>query len=361
LFPLTKQVLGNAQQLQLALNTDSQHTQLHIQHEQAQQEPQTVYLIDAGKVHKPLQTLVLDWEGEDGQLITIEVLSSDNLKDWQSMGQGVVLKTATGQQSILQNTIQMMTASHARYYQLVPMLKAGASFRLKLVQAQYQKVVALSRHTLWQDLKWLKREQGKNGQVNIEYEALGHYPASYLNVVLPDDNTIAQVKVFARNSTQAPWQWVSSASLYRILKQGNAFSNPDIQISQKEARYWRLQFDQSGGGVGQRNPKLRLGWRPHTVVWNARGQGPYVLKVGQPVTPMNTLVLSDLMPDYTLETLKLLPTSTLRSIDPTPVSVGSTWVSPPDYKRWLLWAGLLIGVAVLIGMAWSLFKTTKSS
>ena len=37
----------------------------------------------------------------------------------------------------------------------------------------------------------------------------------------------------------------------------------------------------------------------------------------------------------------------------------NAWTSAPDYKSWLLWAGLFLGVLLLAGMAYSLIKTER--
>ena len=38
---------------------------------------------------------------------------------------------------------------------------------------------------------------------------------------------------------------------------------------------------------------------------------------------------------------------------------ASTWVAAPDYKTWLLWGGLVLGVLLLAGMAYSLIKSER--
>ena len=361
-FPLSEKAMTNTQQLQLALGTSGNSTQLNIQQHQATTQEKTVYLVDAGKGHADLHTLLVDWQGEDGQFITVEVLASDDLKDWNSVGQGVLLKTTSQGNTILQNTITMDYANQARYYQLVPQGVAGELFKLTSVKAHYQRTTQVTGRALWQDLTWLSRSEDGKGQVNVDYEAMGHYPATAIQVALPEQNTITNVHVLVRNNANDPWMLLSAASLYRTVKQGKPVNNPDIVIRPHEARFWRLQFHQASGGIGQQNPGLRVGWAPQTVVWNARGQAPYTLQVGHQPSMSNVLALDDLMPHYTQEKLQQLPKAALTFTANASVSASPTqsaWVSPPDYKRWLLWAGLLVGVLVLAGMAWSLLKTTN--
>jgi len=362
LFPLSEKAIANTQQLQLALATSGDSTQLNIQNNAVVSQDKTVYLVDAGKDHPALQTLVVDWQGEEGQFINVTALASDDLEHWSTIGQGVLLKTTSEGQTILQNVIRMDYPSKSRYFQLVPQLQTSATLKLLKVEAQYEQTSQVTSQALWQELTWLKREDDGHGQVNIDYEALGYYPATAIKIGLPEQNTITNVHIFVRNNLNDPWMLLSAASLYRTVKQGKPVVNPDIVIQPHEARFWRLQFHQTSGGIGQQNPVLQLGWVPNTVVWNARGQGPHTMQLGQQPSMTNRLALADLMPQYTQEKLKQLPKATLTAVDGAPTdAVQSSWVSPPDYKRWLLWAGLFVGVLVLAGMAWSLLKSSKQT
>jgi len=59
--------------------------------------------------------------------------------------------------------------------------------------------------------------------------------------------------------------------------------------------------------------------------------------------------------------MRTLPKASVQVSDDYRSPTQSAWVTPPDYKRWLLWAGLLVGVLVLAGMAWSLLKSSKQN
>ena len=354
LFPITEQALANSKALSIRLNEGGNSQAVDVYMQEEARPKQHIYLVDAGKDHKPLQNLVVDWQGEDGTLLQIEVLASDNLNDWSSIGQGVVLKTSANGSTILQNTLQMDYSNQARYYQIQPKQR-NAHFQLNSVNAQYEVISEHSPETLWQPLQFIQRTQEK-GVIHLDFEALGHYPASFLNIQLPQQNTITQVQVLVRNHNNDPWQLISTASLYRLNKQGNVSQNPPLTISVSTKRYWRLQFNEASGGLGQENPTLSLGWLPDTVVWNARGNGPFQLIVGEPNPTSNRLNIESLIPDFNIEKVKQLPFASLTTnanLAPT----ANSWATTTDYKRWLLWAGLLLGVALLAGMAVSLLKT----
>lgn len=356
-FAITENVLLNTQKLQLAMSG----TQVNIQHNLPSTTEKIMYLVDAGKDHPALQTLQVDWQGDAGQLIQVDVLASNDLKNWQPVGRGVLLNTHKDGQAILQNTLRMDNANNYQYYQLVPQLAANTPFKLKGVDAQYHRIKPMGSPMVWQALSLQTQTKNSQGQLMFDYEALGHYPATAMRVELPVRNTITQMTVFTRNHSHDPWQRITTASVYRTVKAGQETRNPDVLIPINEARYWRLQFHQAGGGIGQQTPSLSLGWVPHTVIWNARGPAPFTMQVGHQPKLTNRVMLHELVPENHQPTMRTLPKASVQVSDDYRSPTQSAWVTPPDYKRWLLWAGLLVGVLVLAGMAWSLLKSSKQN
>jgi hypothetical protein len=182
-----------------------------------------------------------------------------------------------------------------------------------------------------------------------------------LQINLPQTNTITNVTISVRNKTNEPWTYLTNSGLYNMTQQGNTLTNPDIALSTTTARYWQLQFNQAHGGISEANPSLSVGWLPDTIVWNARGEAPFSLNVGEKPDFVNKVSISDLMHNVEIEKIKKLPQAKLiNSSDKntnTIVNKQNTWASTPDYKTWLLWSGLLLGVMLLAGMAYSLLKT----
>lgn len=319
---------------------------------------QTLFLFDLGKEHEPLNKLKLDWQGAENKFIHVEALGSDDLKDWISLGYAVLLKANGEGQAILKNTVSFNHATQARYLQ-IRLVEPDDGFKLSSVSTEYSKTQTLALPYLWQDLKFLNRTQIDQGEINIDFESLGRYPASQIKIALPQQNTITSVRILVRNNTDAPWREISYASLYRLSKQGTESINPDTVINSTVARYWRLQFSQASGGLGAENPKLTLGWLPQTLVWNARGQAPYRLTLGETSTVVNAVNIASLIPDYSIEKVQALPQANLRTQDNMPSAVNA-WESATDYKRYLLWAGLGLGVLLLAGMVRTLLKDKAS-
>ena len=366
IFPIKESALGNPNELRIHLQKGAGNTSLDIVSSDgetgASKRTNVIYLLDAGKKHAPLETISVDWQGVDGKLLTLEVLTSNDLQSWSHAGNAVLLKTANANNSILQNTISLDSPTEARYLQIRATEPSGTSFKLTKANAEYSKVQSITPKLVLQTIQLIERsEDAKNGLVNIDFESAGHFPASYLQIKLPQNNTITNTTIQVRNNTNEPWEYLTTASVYRLMQQGKTFTNPDVVLSPTAARYWRLQFNQASGGIGAENPSLSLGWLPSTVVWNARGQAPFTLHVGEKPSIVNNVSIASLIPEYKIEKIQTLANAGLTlevsANNSTTEQAANTWATPIDYKRWLLWGGLLLGVLLLAGMAFSLLKT----
>ncbi|MDP1765819.1 MAG: DUF3999 domain-containing protein [Methylotenera sp.] len=359
-FPIKESSLSNPGTLSVQIEKSTSNTSVNITSNDKNTKEKTVYIVDAGKKHPPLKTLNIDWQGREGVLLTLDVLASDDLKNWSNVGQGVLLKTSADGKALLQNNISLDNATEARYLQI--RAADNATLNLTKINAEYNSVRSLTLQMHWQNVRSLQREQDdKKGVINLDFESIGRYPAEYLRVYLPQTNTITSASILVRNRNDEPWQYLTTASLYRMDKTGKSYTNPDVLLNASAARYWRLQFNQSSGGIGAENPKLSLGWLPQTVVWNARGPAPFNLQIGADQKIINAVGITSLIPEYKIEKVMQLPIANLTvevsANNDSTAQAGNAWETPIDYKRWLLWSGLLLGVLLLAGMAYSLIKT----
>jgi len=359
IFSMQNGVKSTSNQINIELKQGG-NTSINLRNNQASQQPKIAYLFDLGKKHPMLKKIKADWQGADGKLIAMQAFTSNNLKDWTNIGQSVLFKNTSDGQTILQNTIELYAFTEERYLQIRPSEIDDADFKLISVSAEYSKAQNEILPQLWQTLSLLNREQAQNGIINIDFESDARYPANYLRIDLPQLNTITNVQVLTRNKADAHWEPVINSPIYRVNKQGRDTVNPDIKINPKVARFWRLQFNQSNGGIGAENPTFTIGWLTETVIWNARGKAPFTMHLGDHASTANAVSLSNLIPDYTPEKIKAIPVANLNlmNIEPAEKNVNP-WVAAPDYKSWLLWAGLALGALLLAGMAYSLTKTQQ--
>ncbi|MFA6178682.1 MAG: DUF3999 domain-containing protein [Candidatus Methylopumilus sp.] len=375
-FPIQASSLttvSGANDLRLQLEKSAGKTTVSITQGSTNTDTPIVYLLDAGEKHQDIQKLTLDWAEAEGRMIEVEVLASDDLNNWASIGHGILLKTSNTAGTIQQNTLTLDSSSHARYLQLRSVNPAQA-LKLTTAEAHMSTQAPDTPKLLWQNLPAANAKRSDNsqiGQSNIEFEAAGHYPAEYLRVNLPDDNTISSVKISVRNKPGEPWRYISNASVYHLVEKSPAgkittLSSPDISIYPTVARYWQLQFNTATGGIGASTPSLALGWPTQTMVWNARGNAPFTLQTGQAEIASHVTIAS-LIPDFKPEKLQQLPLAAIQQMstalpgETATKAADSSWSSAENNKRWWLCGGLLLGVLVLTGMALSLLRSDNKA
>jgi hypothetical protein len=369
-YPIKEDSLNNPDNLQIQLEKDSGNTSVNISSSKTISTEKTVYLIDIGKKHPPLQTLSLDWNGDKNKFFDVEVSASNDLKNWTVIGSGSLIKAAVNDKFLEGNTISLNQATEVRYLQIREVgAEPSSPLSLTKISAVYNAVSPIQGEYFFKTLTFLQREQDdKKGLVNVDFESQGHYPAFDIRVQLPQSNAITNVSIFSRNKNDEPWQFLATSKL-SFKNEGRMPNSDQVGLMAPAAHYWRLQFDQANGGLGKENPILSLGWMPKTIVWNARGTAPFTLQVGESPKIVNTLAVTNLISEYSPEKARQLPTAAILVSTPKPneavtnqATTGAketenTWTSPPDYKTWLLWGGLLLGVLLLASMAYSLVKT----
>ena len=372
-LPVKIGALQNPNELRLELEKSAGATSVNISSSDAKPVASTVYLIDLktnnlGTKFSPINALLVEWQGGENTLNNVKVLSSTDLKNWSFAGDATLLSTtSTGSSSaISQHYIKLDNnwnrAGDARYLQIRPADDSDTgTISISKVQASADVLQTVADAPLWQEPRFLARETvEKTSKINIDFEAFGHYPAGRYKITLPQANTVTGVTVLVRNTTNEAWRSIANDTIRSLADDKPAYHN----IQAVDARFWRLQFDQSSGGIGAENPTLALGWLPPTIVWNARGQAPFTLSVGDKPRIVNTIAISNMLPDYTTQKIMNLPVANLIIPSETKQNASaaqpvSTWISPPDYKSWLLWGGLVLGVLLLAGMAYSLIKAER--
>ena len=109
-----------------------------------------------------------------------------------------------------------------------------------------------------------------------------------------------------------------------------------------------------------KRPPLRFAVRATQLVFLARGEPPFTLALGNASVKSANLPLSTLIPDYSAERLKALGQATVSG--EVAIKSPAAAVSPAagtDWKKLGLWAVLLLGVAALGAMAYSLLRTPQ--
>lgn len=315
------------------------------------------WLLDASAIKAPLQQLILDWTSERDGFQRFSIEASDDLQHWQSWGDGQVARLTFADERVEQHEVGLPGQS-ARYLRLLWSTPASAP---TLTSAQLQSATARS---LPLPLVWSQALAGTR-------EKAGEYTwqlpmglnVERLQVELEQPNSLAPVTLAGRLDSRRPWQPLGGGLLYRLTQNGQDVLQNELQLPGQTVQQLKLTVDERGGGLGEQAPNLKFAVRATQLVFLARGAGPYTLALGNATVKAANLPLTTLIPDYSAAKWATLGRATVDAeVVSTPAStaVGAA-TSDTDWKKFGLWAVLLLSVLFLGAMAFSLLRKPPAS
>ena len=195
---------------------------------------------------------------------------------------------------------------------------------------------------------------GKEG--DYEYDLGGTFPVDRIGIDLAEINSVVPAQLFARATPKDEWRAVLTTVFYRLGEAGGEVTSAPVAVAGDERRYWLVRIDPRAGGAGREPPRLRAGWQAPELVFAARGGAPFMLAYGNHRATPGALPIATLIPGY--DAAKGLPASVgvARAAAATQLGGPSRLRAPADVKRWLLWAILVLGAAILGWMAYRLSR-----
>ena len=145
---------------------------------------------------------------------------------------------------------------------------------------------------------------------------------------------------------------------------GTAFPAKSFTRPPNQDRFYKLQVDSGGGGLGAGLPELKIGWTQQRLYFVARGQGPYTLAYGNASAAGEAAPLDPLLGSLDHQKDSLFhqtgpagfPCGTRRP------GKGSKKPIPPGlWKVYTLWTVLVLGVLLLGAMAWRIYRQMNAA
>lgn len=314
-------------------------------------QPTRAYLVDATDLDEPIQELTFAWADTAADFITNVVAeTSDDLTTWQRWGEPATLARLRYSGSTLRRDAMPLPPRRARYLRLTwPAADAPPA----LATLRVTPATALEAEREWARLDASVPEPNR-----YLFDQQGVLPADRARLDLPQSNTLARVELASADDPDGPWTPRFAGLVYRLQVQGHELTSPPIALPRVADRYWRLEVDPAGGGIGQAAPVLALGWVPERLLFIPRGDGPYTLAYGSAGARP-----SGFDPD---ELLRLLPDRRDGLLQAQTAEMGEiVELGGParleasadiPWQRLLLWSVLVLGVAMLALMAVRLLR-----
>lgn len=310
------------------------------------------WLLDASGIKAPLQQLILDWTSERDGFQRFSIEASDDLQHWQSWGEGQVARLSFADERVEQHEVGLPGQS-ARYLRLLWNSPQSAPV---LTSAQLE---SASTRSLPLPLVWSQPLAGnrlKDGEYTWQLP-MG-LNLERVQVELSQPNSLAPVTLAGRRESSLPWQTLSAGLLYRLTQNGQDVVQNELQLSGQTVQQLKLTVDERGGGLGAEAPTVKFAVRSTQVVFLARGAGPYTLALGSATVKTANLPLSTLIPDYSPAKFANLGKAMVDSgaaVTQAPTAVAAA-TADTNWKKFGLWAVLLLSVLFLAVMAFSLLR-----
>ena len=327
------------------------------------------YFVDLTNQERVLRALTVDWQPvPDGYAGKLRVEASDDLGTWRTLVSAAPLVSLEFAGQRLEQKRVELPGQKAKYLRLswVGRDSGAAAPELLSVRAE------LMDRTLEAPREWAGFDSSR-GEKPGEYlfDLRGHHPVDRLRLQLPEINTVAQVEFLARDRVEQPWRSVARGVVYRLRRGDSEIASPELTVGHSTERYWLLRVDQRGGGIGAGSPKLEAGWVPHTLVFAARGAPPFQIAYGNRGAKPGGHAIDTLIPGYRDESatqFRVAKTGAQQTINVASAQAlaqqelgGEARLKEAiDWKRWILWGALILGVLVLGGMAWRLVRQLES-
>ena len=357
MFPVFAPSIPGSGDLDVTVRIDRDGTLVSLQgRKRLAAAPRAVaWILDASRIEKPLRALVVEWDpGPGTEIARVSVEASDDLKSWRSLASyAPIVRLEQAGQKLTQPRVEF-AAQRARYLRVTAQSNA---FVLRAAQVELEDVVRPAARST-------RRVAATPGTKPGEYlfDLGARLPVEALRVVMPTQNSVAPFDVSAREGESGPWQRVTSATFYRLVREGVQIQSPLVAVGRRPARYWSIQLDARSPGIGAAPPSLEVEWRPAQVVFVARGEAPYTLAFGNADVKRAVLAVSEIIPGYEKHAELKLPEATLGPVSVEAAADGG-WRSimgDTSPRKALLWAILVTAVLAMGAMAWRLMGQMRA-
>ncbi len=356
-FPIHDRETGAAEQVvRFQLAPDG--AVIRIGQEPAEREERIIgCLVDAGRLRRSPEALILDWSSPESGAVSAAVEGSHDLSRWQPLAPKVVLaRLRYGQYALEQRTIPLPERrfNYLRVRWLdEPLDVTKIAVRLSPVRQE------AARRTL--PLTGRKTE-AENGPAFL-YDAGGRFPVDRAAVAMTGSNRLLEGVLSSRPENGEDWRVRLRGLFYRLtLGESILESDPADLPSIVTDRHWRLEPASGQSGAGAAPPDLILAWKPHELAFLAEGDKPFTLAFGSRRVEAPDAALGSL-----LESLKEGGASGVDAW----AEVGESLVlggdgalalpsRPLPWRQMILWAVLAAGVLLLGWMAWRLQREMRS-
>ncbi len=317
--------------------------------------PRTAYLLDARALDYPIRRLTFSWADDAPDFVTsVSIATSTDLAQWTPWVRNATLADLQqGDQRLIRRTVTPDALTKPRFLRLTwPEDETLPS--LMRIEAEVTEAEQPMART------WLPAERLDTSGSTYTFRLDARVPADGARISLPEVNTLAEADLHASMQDDGPWRFRASGPVYRLRIDGTELTTPDFSFDPTAAQAWRLRVEPEGA-LGPEPPALEIGYVPETVLFVARGEGPFRLVFGHHAAESVALPPATVLGGVPrVEGRSLIaPARTGERVE---VAGPSALLAPTEVpvRRILLWGVLVLGVALLGWMALRLLRQLRT-
>ncbi len=325
----------------------------------------TGYLLDFSHLQRVVNELEFQWQKDiDSSVFTVNIQQSNDLVRWTPLIHKATLADLQyGGQRVEKRTISL-TRKPLNYLK-VTWHKAGQPLLLSEVTS-FSKVIESRLKRQWVQL-YNGNMQEEEDRISINYETAYRVPADSAQMRFPVTNSIARLALQSRPDKDGDWQTRCEQVFYDLTLKNVSLQSEPCTFRSTGDPLWRLVIRQDGAGLRSTPDALtlQLGWTPKELLFVGRGTPPFLLAFGSGKLEQQPGKVDSQMILQTIETESASGVTGVARLGKRISLGGKAALQPPPkrppWKKWLLWAVLLLGVGGLAFMARSLVKEMKAA
>lgn len=314
-----------------------------------------IHIIDARET-LPLRAIRFDWRSPDGASeVKVRIEASDDLDQWRTIVRASTLLLAQqGNQELRRERIKLPLRQYA--YLRVQRVDSGPPLVINSVMAE-----EMSEAEAIEPLWFTATRVPSVEQDALMFDAEHVAPVTFARVRLKQENSTASVVVQSRADDKSPWRNRWTGESYVIVSDTVRRESPPARFEATSDRYWRVQILKDPQVY--QDSALELGYRPAKLRFLAQGPGPFTVAFGSRRAEVAQPAVCDgLLADVSAADRERMVEQGYYAGQVMALGGADALKVPPrqtPLKVVILWAVLVVGVALLVGMALSLLRRVR--
>ena len=350
--------------VQVRVNTEGQDSSAWVRWDSAignpihSREPLTTalhaVLFDTRAEKQTLDALELALEMPRNSLVSVQLSTSTDLKDWTTVDNRGPLFRFDGADAPASNTLVLRQPLklEGRYLRLAWPGQTGVA-----VQSFTGRVA--STPSAPEPVRAPLPAGVADGAGGLNWTLPFATPIAALHLQALQDNTLVPVRIQGRGDVAQPWRTLATSVVYRLDTVGQGSRNPPAPLHGATVRLLRVEAGQ-GANLPAGGLQASLEFSPLQVAFLASGTGPFTLAAGRSQTT-SAAVDASLLGSVSPDRLNGLPLATITHVQEQ--SAGALAGAAPHWlpagttlRSAVLWLVLGVGVLALGAVAFSLMR-----